>query len=495
MKRNLLIPTLGLALAFTAVAVAQDAPGPAGDAAEQSPVIPSEVKPDTSFDSVTLSIKQQLEKSIKDLEELSRKKNDDLLPRSQELSKLEAELISVRQEYQQADRLLVSRTLDKGNLNSQIKSRQEEATYLSNLISEYIRNFEAGLHISELQRFQNAVDEAKLAAENESLTAQEVFAQQVKLLTTSLDRLEDALGGTRFDGKAVDSTGLVTDGTFVLIGPSAIFRAKDGHAIGSAEQRLGSLEPNVIPYEKPEDTQAADALVQGSGKTFPFDPSLGNAHVIASTKDTLMQHIKKGGPVMIPIFILAGIALLVALFKLITMSLVRSPSNRRIEEFIAAVARKDAGGALQKAKAMSGPTGKMLTVGAEHIKEPKDLIEEVMYEQVLSTRLSLNRFLPMIAITSSAAPLFGLLGTVTGIMNTFTLITVFGTGDVKTLSSGISEALITTEYGLMVAIPSLLIYAFLSRRAKSIVDQMEKAAIAYLNQLTKTPMAEMEKAA
>jgi len=99
--------------------------------------------------------------------------------------------------------------------------------------------------------------------------------------------------------------------------------------------------------------------------------------------------------------------------------------------------------------------------------------------------------LPFVALTSSSAPLLGLLGTVTGIMNTFTLMTVFGTGDVKTLSSGISEALITTEYGLYVAIPSLLMYAFLARKSKSVVDEMEKAAVAFINQVSKTPYQEI----
>jgi len=69
-------------------------------------------------------------------------------------------------------------------------------------------------------------------------------------------------------------------------------------------------------------------------------------------------------------------------------------------------------------------------------------------------------------------------------------MTVFGTGDVKTLSSGISEALITTEYGLIVAIPSLLLHAFLARKARGMQDEMEKAAIAMMNQVAKTPLAE-----
>ena len=91
--------------------------------------------------------------------------------------------------------------------------------------------------------------------------------------------------------------------------------------------------------------------------------------------------------------------------------------------------------------------------------------------------------LPFIAIAAASAPLLGLLGTVTGIINTFKLITVFGSGDVKTLSGGISEALITTEFGLIIAIPSLLLHAFLSRKAKGIVHRMETTAVAFLNKL------------
>jgi biopolymer transport protein ExbB len=108
---------------------------------------------------------------------------------------------------------------------------------------------------------------------------------------------------------------------------------------------------------------------------------------------------------------------------------------------------------------------------------------------VLKAKLRLNRLVPFIGICAAAAPLLGLLGTVTGIMNTFNLITVFGTGDVRTLSSGISEALITTEYGLIVAIPSLLLHAYLSRKAKAIVDRMETFGIAFMNQVSRMPAA------
>ena len=192
-----------------------------------------------------------------------------------------------------------------------------------------------------------------------------------------------------------------------------------------------------------------------------------------------------GGPVMVPIGILAGAALLVALYKWLALSFVRRPSRKRLKSLLDAVARNDAPAAAVQAKAMGGPAGRMLSAGVQHLDEPRELIEEVMYESILTTRLKLLRFLPFIAICAASAPLLGLLGTVTGIINTFKLITVFGSGDVKTLSSGISEALITTEYGLIVAIPSLLLHAFLSRKAKNVIDHMEMSAMAFLNQVGK----------
>jgi biopolymer transport protein ExbB len=85
------------------------------------------------------------------------------------------------------------------------------------------------------------------------------------------------------------------------------------------------------------------------------------------------------------------------------------------------------------------------------------------------------------ALTAAAAPLLGLLGTVTGMIKTFTLITIFGTGDAKSLSSGISEALVTTELGLIVAIPSLILHGLLSRMAKQKIGDLEQTSVSFLN--------------
>ena len=94
-----------------------------------------------------------------------------------------------------------------------------------------------------------------------------------------------------------------------------------------------------------------------------------------------------------------------------------------------------------------------------------ELDEAVVYHASLRLRPVLHRYLALIAVLASMAPLLGLLGTVMGMVETFNVISVFGTGNVKGLSSGISVALITTQGGLLVAIPGLFLSGYLFRRA------------------------------
>jgi len=471
---------LVLLLASTLAAHAQSAPpNPPEDKAK-------------SFNSAVSSVNRQLEESLAELNQLREQVAHEQIPLSRKLKQLENQLTDTRREYQETSRRLDSTTLDLSNLHTEIKSHREEVSYLANLLSEYLRNFESSLHIAELQRYRDVLDTATLATENRDLPTQEIAQRQAALVHASLDRLFDALGGDRFVGTAVDADGVVQSGTFVLAGPAALFRSADGLHIGTAEQRLGSLEPTIIGFQAVDDVDAAEQLITTAAGHFPLDPTLGNAHKIEATRESLLEHVKKGGPVMLPIIVLAAAALLVALYKWLGLLAIRKPSGKQIDALLSAVAQHDEAAARQAVGRLKGPVGTLLATGVEHLGAPRDLIEEVMYEVVLTTRLRLLRLLPFISVCAAAAPLLGLLGTVTGIINTFKLITVFGTGDVKTLSGGISEALITTEFGLIVAIPSLLLHAFLSRRARGAIEQMEKVAIAFANQVSKARQEQVD---
>jgi biopolymer transport protein ExbB len=86
----------------------------------------------------------------------------------------------------------------------------------------------------------------------------------------------------------------------------------------------------------------------------------------------------------------------------------------------------------------------------------------------------------LLAVIATAAPLMGLLGTVTGMVRTFALITVFGTGNAGKLASGISEVLVCTELGLMVAIPTLVAHGFLSHRIQRNLSLLERYAVEFV---------------
>jgi biopolymer transport protein ExbB len=439
------------------------------------------------FSAVEASAGRRLEEALAELTALRDAIAAEKIPLGRQLSELEDQLLEVTREYQEATRLLDNRTLDLSNLRNQIELRQEERTYVSNLLGEYIRNLETRLHIAENQRYEQMLETAIRAAENDSLSEIEVYEAQAAMVTASLDRLYEALGGTRFAGRAVDASGSVEHGTFVMVGPVALFRSDDGETVGTAEMRLGSSEPAILGFDSDALTGAAAEVVTTGMGNFPLDPTLGKAHKIEATEETLGEHIGKGGVVMYPILGLFTAAMLVVIYKWIELARIRRPSERRVRALLEAVASHDKQQAAIEARAIGGPSAAMLSAGVEHLDEPPALIEEVMYEKILTAKLRVQRLLPFVAITAAAAPLLGLLGTVTGIINTFKLIMVFGSGDVKTLSGGISEALITTEWGLIVAIPSLLLHAFLSRKARGIIVQMEKVAIALVNQVSKTP--------
>ncbi len=441
---------------------------------------------EATFRRTATSAQADLDQALAELSALRERISAEKLPLTRELGRLENALIAKRTEVEDANRALDTKNLDLTNLRKELDRRQQEKGYLANLLDEYIRNFETRIHVTELQRYSAEIEAARNALNSDTMSPEVAYRTQAELVETSLDRLLDLVGGTRFDGQAVapQENGAVRDVTFALVGPIAVYGTRDGSGAGLAEQMLGSLQPNMVPLDDPQLTQEIASLASTGQGTLPFDPSLGNALKVEDTKETLIEHISKGGPVMVPILLLAAAALLVALVKWFQLSRVRTPSERRIKVLFEAVKRGDRAKAGAEVRGVPGPTGEMLSAGVEHLDEPKELIEEVMYEKLLETRLRLESWLPFVAMSASAAPLLGLLGTVTGMINTFKLITVFGSGDAKTLSSGISEALVTTEFGLIVAIPSLLLYAFLSRKAKRMIDRMEKTAVSFLNRIS-----------
>ena len=295
-----------------------------------------------------------------------------------------------------------------------------------------------------------------------------------------LARLRQQLGGYVFAGEALSPEGVLTQGKFVALGPTVFYASDDGKVSGLVENRLNAADPVVVSLPGGLDSGIVAIAREGMG-SLPFDATLGKALKIERSRKTLMQYVEDGGVVGYVIVSLGMAALLLTLFKCFEILGFRVAEPEQVDGVLAALAEGDREGAESQARAVEGISGEMLTTGIEHASEKRGVLEELLFDKILRVRPTLERFLPFLAITAAAAPLLGLLGTVTGMIKTFQLITVFGTGDAKSLSSGISEALVTTAMGLCVAIPTLILHGALSRMAKRKLGLLEQLSVSLVN--------------
>ena len=126
------------------------------------------------------------------------------------------------------------------------------------------------------------------------------------------------------------------------------------------------------------------------------------------------------------------------------------------------------------------PLGRVLKVGEENFKKDIDTLELKLAEAIMAERPSIERGIGAVRIISVVAPLAGLLGTVTGMIVTFQMITLYGTGDPKLMAGGISQAHVTTVLGLLVAIPTTLLHSFTASSAKGIISVLEEQSTGIL---------------
>ncbi len=212
-----------------------------------------------------------------------------------------------------------------------------------------------------------------------------------------------------------------------------------------------------------------------------MDISGGVAIKQLSRRTSLWEQIRSGGLLIWPILLVGLVALILVLERLIFLGRVSQNTDRLMTQVTKLVEEGNYGEAVSKtASSSGGPTSNVLKAGLAQQGQPRDIIESSLAEAILKETPRLERFLPALKVLAAIAPLLGLLGTVTGMINTFHVITLHGTGDPRLMAGGISEALITTQLGLAVAIPILVITALLGRKASRIASDMEEKAMALI---------------
>lgn len=457
MKFSTLLSLSALAVGLATVAPAQDALAQSAAAAET-----------------------RLQASLDKLAAQRATIRDEKIPLARQLQSLQTEVDEVRRDADRNRRLADNGQVSLEALREEVRLRREELDYVVNLMAEYARSLDSRVDVAELPRYETLLRSA-LDSDGNSEDATHV-GLHLDVVAAGLTRTGELIGGSRFEGSAVTRSGTLERGHFALIGPATYFASSQSNAAGLS-MRGDSLRPTVFPVAGGSFDNDLRALVTTGKGSAPLDPTLGTAFAMAAVKETLFEHIAKGGIWMIPILSFAIISWLLAALKAFELFALPKQNPAAPHTLVRLLRTGDRPGAIHAAKALPGPAGELLQQSVKYSEEDASLIEEIQFEVLMKTQPKIMRLLPFISITAAVAPLLGLLGTVTGMINTFKMIQIFGTGDAKQLSSGISEALITTEFGLIVAIPSLLLYAFLSRRAKAYLAGMEKSGIAFLNGL------------
>lgn len=189
------------------------------------------------------------------------------------------------------------------------------------------------------------------------------------------------------------------------------------------------------------------------------------------------ERLRSGGILVWPILLVGFVALIFSLERFFFLSRVKSNTDKVMGRIIQLVAAGDFQSSLELLENKKGPVFRVLAAGLGARQRTRDVLENVLEEAILKELPRLEKFLPTLQVLAAIAPLLGLLGTVTGMINTFQVITVYGAGDPRMMSGGISEALITTKLGLTVAIPIILLHTWFARRVDVIIGDMEEKSI------------------
>ncbi|EGR1310354.1 MotA/TolQ/ExbB proton channel family protein [Vibrio cholerae] len=208
-------------------------------------------------------------------------------------------------------------------------------------------------------------------------------------------------------------------------------------------------------------------LVDGDVVTMKVDPSRGVLFEQLALTPTLSQRLQAGGVIGNVILVLLGVGLIIALYRGAILATLRQKIKAQLKN---------------PEQPGNNPLGRILAVYNKEQQRSVEALELRLLEAVVDEQNHLETGLSMLKLLAALAPMLGLLGTVTGMIETFQVITQFGNGDPKVMAGGISMALVTTVEGLIAAIPLLLAHNILSAQAEAIRNILEKQGIGLVAQ-------------
>lgn len=464
MKSPGFVVTAVMALALALMGLSATAAANTKPAAEAEAATP-DAAPDLSLPAVLQALQQQYEQDQQQLK--AREAHYRQRLRSAEKSKqlalqrvaeLEAEGLALEGQFEanrlellEKDALLKEKI---GALKELFGLFQQNASDLIGAFVESPTSLQLPNRDIWLQGFANRMkNAAEVTSSDDIRQLWQQMLQEISALSQVVAYTANVVDGE--NDSAANQT-VVRIGGFNLISDAGYLQWRVGQQVAATmQQPVGPYQGQIQQY-----LAATSHLT-----TLSVDPSGGDLVALLAAAPSKTDRINQGGLVGYIILALGAAALLLATFKLFDISSI-SAAVKRQRERLSQPQNNNGLGRLQLAYQ------RFSQLDAENL-------EMKLHELLAAETQRVNRFSVFLAIIAAVAPLLGLLGTVVGMINTFQAITLYGTGDPQTMAGGISQALITTVLGLLVAVPAVLLHAWVNARGR-VVSNIYQQQLAVL---------------
>jgi biopolymer transport protein ExbB len=392
---------------------------------------------------VNQQLLERIAKSKQQLMAIEKRVNQQSLSYQKQINQALNDVKTLREKASAMQRVADEQILSVEQLSQRVEKWRAQDNYQKLLLQSYFEQ-----NGTPLGQFTNT--------NGEVVISESVF-------NTLQSQLVDALVPRWQPSKVVDENGEIEHFNVLEMGPIALAYNQERASGGLIEKQVNQALPSLVKgvYSEGEVAQLAKLNETGLG-TVIFDPTLGNAAKLQNKQQGIVEHIKKGGVWALPILFFGALSLVVALIKAVQL-------------FKLPTVKADLTARLSTESELRGAELTLVEIAKNYpVSNQRD---DQLVAFLMKYRYQVENYLGVVATSAAIAPLLGLLGTVSGMINTFMMMNTFGTGDAATVSGGISEALVTTELGLIVAIPSLILSALLSRKAKSHNAKLEANAI------------------
>jgi biopolymer transport protein ExbB len=377
-----------------------------------------------------------------------------------------------------------------GKVKNEIEALQRKSLSYQNKIDLLNQQIVEASRGSEKQESDSMLLDATIMQAKESLKKvnKELLENDKKEITIK-DALKFATQTLHSDEKINKTTGefflsdgTITNGEIIEIGRVAKY--------GVSGDKGGLLAPAGNGHFRVWEKEGIDVA-----KNVANNQSTGNLDIFLFESDTkpiekkeektYEDDLKAGGLVGYVIVALGILGILLVIIRAIFLMMSGSSTQKLRTQISAKVENGDIKGSIELCKTKKNAASNVMASTLRNLDKDREHIEDIISESILHESGRIDRFGSLILVIAAISPLLGLLGTVTGMISTFDIITEFGTGDPKMLSGGISEALVTTKFGLIVAIPLILLGNTLSGWAERIKDDMEQSALHIINKYKK----------